>query len=134
MQIELFLSTDGKQTVHVSAPTVEQMNELAPYARALYEKVLNEYGTKAQMWEPVMNGQSNGQARRQRANGEANGQSREDAPHCPEHGTPMALRNGRYGRFFSCARKMPDGTWCKRTAKVVRQDDGQHQPSLHAQA
>jgi hypothetical protein len=34
--IELYLSTDGKHTVHVAAETRAAMDELAPYARRLY--------------------------------------------------------------------------------------------------
>ena len=44
--IELFLSTDGKHTVHVTANTPEEMATLAPKAKALYKKVLEEFGTK----------------------------------------------------------------------------------------
>jgi hypothetical protein len=43
--IELYLSSDGKHTVHVAAETPEAMNKLAPYARSLYEQVLAQYGT-----------------------------------------------------------------------------------------
>jgi len=49
--IELFLSSDGKHTVHVSAETPEELAELAPKAKALYEKVIESYGNKAQMWQ-----------------------------------------------------------------------------------
>ena len=47
--IELYLSSDGKHTVHVSATTPEQLERLEPGANALYERVLQRYGTKAQM-------------------------------------------------------------------------------------
>ena len=60
--IELFLSTDGKHTVHVTADTFAQMAELAPQAKAFYQKVLAEFGTKAQMWKAAENGQGNGHA------------------------------------------------------------------------
>lgn len=132
--IELYLSSDGKHTVHVTAHTQEQMNELAPYARALYEKVLAHYGTKAQMWGEAINSQ----ARRKRVNGQADGQARVGkrvdtpeqaremvAPRCPEHATPMAYRQGRYGAFWSCPRKNPDGSWCTRTQQVTRAGNGQ---------
>ena len=60
--IELFLSSDGKHTVHVSADTPEQLAELAPKAKALFEKVLVMFGTKAEMGEAVINNKANGHA------------------------------------------------------------------------
>jgi hypothetical protein len=51
--IELFLSSDGKHTVHVSAETPEEITELAPKAKALYDKIVESYGNKAQMWQLV---------------------------------------------------------------------------------
>lgn len=131
--IELYLSSDGKHTVKISAQDREEMDKLAPYARGLYEKVLSAYGTKAQMWGEAMNGD----AKRQKANGNANGQSRRGkrvdtpeqareafAPRCPEHGVPMRYRQGRYGAFWSCARKDADGNWCSYTRDVSRSDNG----------
>ena len=49
--IERFLSSDRKHTVHVSAETPEELAELAPRTRALYEKVIESQGNKAQMWQ-----------------------------------------------------------------------------------
>ncbi len=54
--IELFLSSDGKHTVHVAAKSVAEMKALAPVAKELYQEVLAEFGTKAAMWQSVMNG------------------------------------------------------------------------------
>ena len=49
--IELYLSSDGKHTVHVSTETLEEIVELAPKAKALYDKIVEAYGNKAQMWQ-----------------------------------------------------------------------------------
>ena len=49
--IELSLSSDGKHTVHISAETPEELAELAPKAKALYDKIVESYGNKAQMWQ-----------------------------------------------------------------------------------
>lgn len=54
MAIEIFLSTDGKQTIHVTAETEEEMNKWLPYARKLYDKIVKTLGTKAEMWEKAM--------------------------------------------------------------------------------
>lgn len=133
--IELYLSSDGKHTVHAKADTPEQMNELASHAKALYEAVLSEYGTKAQMWGKAGSGRSDGQARKGRRVDTVEQARQAVAPRCPEHQTPMAYRQGRYGAFWSCPRKQPDGSWCEHTSKVARQGDGQQQTHrLHAQA
>ena len=40
--IDLYLSTDGKHTVHVSADSPEQLNQLAPHAMKLYGAVIKK--------------------------------------------------------------------------------------------
>jgi hypothetical protein len=127
--IELFLSTDGKHTVHASAQTPEEMAKLAPVAKALYQKVLEEYGTKAQLWQAAING--NGHAK---SNGRAPvvkridpvAQAQADAiPRCPMHQRPMVFRQGRMGPFWSCPTRKPDGRWCQVTKEVVTVGNGQ---------
>ena len=123
--IELYLSSDGKHTVHVSAETPAQMNELAPYARGLYERVLQQYGTKPQLWEAARNGQANGQT-------PAAKESAPAVPHCPEHQTPLKYRKGRFGSFWSCPTRQPDGSWCTCTQQVAPATNGHQAPSLPA--
>jgi hypothetical protein len=127
--IELYLSTDGKHTVHVSAQTQEEMMALAPLAKALYQKVLEDYGTKAAMWQSAVNG--NGHAKSQ---GNAQVSKRIDTvaqaqaeviPHCPIHQRPMVFRQGRMGPFWSCPTRKPDGRWCQVTKEVVTVGNGQ---------
>ena len=128
--IELFLSSDGKHTVHVSADTPEQMATLVPHAMTLYQDVLATYGTKAQMWGDAIQNKGNG-------NGHTNGQTtvgkRADtveqareivAPLCPAHQTPMTYRKGRYGDFWSCHTRKPDGRWCNVTYEVTKAGNG----------
>lgn len=45
---ELFLSTDGKHTVHVKASSVQTRKEALKWAKAVYETVKERYGTKQQ--------------------------------------------------------------------------------------
>jgi len=112
--IELYLSTDGKHTVHVQASDREEMNKMYPFARALYQKVTNSLGTKPQLWNGVINGQ-------RKTNGQSFGKIIDTpeqaqavlAPVCPVHETPMKLREGQYGKFWSCGRRNPDGSWCQ---------------------
>ena len=115
--MELFLSSDGKHTVHVSAQTAKEMEQLLPNAKAVYEAVVHEYGTKAEMWKHGGN-----------KNGKPNGKSHDGAqaavvpepegPLCPVHKTPMAYREGRYGAFWSCPKRMDYGRWCDCTIEV----------------
>jgi hypothetical protein len=113
--IELYLSSDGKHTVHVSAETRAQMDELAPYAKGLYERVLEQYGTKPQLWEAARNGQ----------NGARVQSPQPEAPRCPEHDRPMRYRKGRFGDFWSCPTRQPDGSWCAYTVQVPQPANGQ---------
>ncbi len=110
--MELFLSSDGKHTVHVSAETPDEMIKLLPQAKLIYESVVRTYGTKAQMWEKIGNG--NGHAK-------GNGKRTEEAPVCPVHKKPMAYREGRYGDFWSCPTRTADGSWCPCTFDVSGQ-------------
>lgn len=126
--IELFLSTDGKHTVHASAETPEEMEQLAPKAKALYQKVLAEFGTKAQMWQTAMSGQSNGQSKSsvpavKRIDTVAQARAAV-TPHCPMHHKPMVYRQGRLGPFWSCNTRKPDGRWCPITKEAAGADDG----------
>jgi hypothetical protein len=114
--IELFLSTDGKHTVHVAAETPEALAKLIPAAKALYQQVLGEYGAK---------GQGNGQAgvgKRTAAPGQTYAA---DAPVCPAHQKPMVLRRGRWGPFWSCPTRKQSGEWCNVTQEVHRAGNGQ---------
>ena len=116
--IELFLSTDGKHTVHVTANTPEEMATLAPKAKALYKKVLEEFGTKAQMWQWLKNSQSNGQATGKRS-GTVEHARKTTIPRCVVHqDVPMVKRQGRNGAFWSCAVPKPDGGLCRITQGV----------------
>ena len=97
--LELYLSTDGKHTVHAAAQTPEEMAKLAPVAKALYQKVLEEFGTKAALWQSVINGNghTNGQAK---SNGHApvvkrmdTGVQEDAIPHCPIGYLPVLRGN-----------------------------------------
>ena len=125
--IELYLSSDGKHTVHAAADTPEQLHRLVPSASQLYEQVLGSYGTKAQMWQEATNARSNGGAKTTPPNGAPAGAKEDNVPRCPVHGRPMVYRRGRYGAFWSCPTRMPNGVWCTVTREV---DDGQSNPKL----
>lgn len=119
--IELFLSSDGKHTVHVSADTPEQLKDLVPAAKVLYREVITEFGTKAQ---PMITDLSNAHAAvGKRIDTVAQAQAAV-APQCPMHKTAMKLRQGRLGPFWSCSRRQPDGCWCQVTQDVTDTANG----------
>ena len=129
--IELYLSSDGKHTVHVTAETPEEMERLAPHAKALYQQVLAEYGTKAEMWREAHNGNGH-------SNGHATVGKRVDtvqeaqalyAPVCPIHQKEMVLRNGKRGQFWSCHTQFTNGEWCKVTQEVAKAPSTQSYPA-----
>jgi len=122
--IELFLSSDGKHTVHVSADTPEQLAELAPKAKALFEKVLEKFGTKAEMWEAVINRRGNREAKEGKRIDTVEQARQAVAPKCPMHQTAMVYRQGRFGAFWSCPVKKPDGRWCQVTKEVSESREG----------
>lgn len=119
--IELFLSSDGKHTVHVSAGTPEQLRELVPAANALYRDVLATYGTKAQLWG---NGHSNGQATVGKRVDTVEQARDLVVPSCPVHQKAMVYKHGRYGDFWSCHQRKPDGRWCNVTYEVTKTGNG----------
>jgi hypothetical protein len=118
--IDLYLSTDGKHTVHVSAETAEVLYKLAPHARALYETVVKNYGNKAQMWQGAITGKATepkvlpAMAVPQ----PAAAKPADGAPLCPVHHRPMAYRQGRRGAFWSCPARYDDGSWCRNTQNI----------------
>lgn len=122
--IELFLSTDGKHTVHVTADTFAQMAELAPQAKAFYQTLLFEFGTKAQMWQTAGNGNGNGHATFGKRIDTVEQAQEAVTPRCPLHHTPMKYREGRLGPFWSCGRRKPNGAWCQHTQEATETGNG----------
>ena len=110
--IELFLSSDGKHTVHAAADTPEQLERLEPSARLLYERVLGTYGTKAEMWREATHAKGNGGAEPAAPNGQVEEDGDAQAPRCPIHGRKMVRRHGRFGDFWSCPTRQLNGSWC----------------------
>ncbi|MCX6705350.1 MAG: hypothetical protein NT162_03390 [Candidatus Woesebacteria bacterium] len=53
-EIELYLSTDGKHTVHYKAQTPEGRKKGLAVAMKLFDAIKDKYGTKADMWGDAM--------------------------------------------------------------------------------
>jgi hypothetical protein len=112
--IELYLSSDGKHTVHISVETPEELNRILPVGRNLYEGIVASYGSKPEMWQKAMNGKP---AERQLPPPMAPATAQ--PPLCPVHGQPMHLRQGKKGYFWSCSRKDQFGNWCTQTINAA---------------
>jgi hypothetical protein len=123
--IELYLSSDGKHTVHVSAETPQELSELAPSARQLYETILQSYGSKAQMWQEAGIVKAHTKALPVEPKRIDTPQMAEAAvsPRCPVHDKPLKLRQGVYGTFWSCSIRNPNGRWCPITKEVDSKGD-----------
>lgn len=92
--IELYLSSDGKHTVHVSADTPEQLRDLVPAAKVLYREVVAEFGAKSPMLPEATPAPSNGHtAVGQRIDTVAQAQAAV-TPHCPLHKTAAETAPG----------------------------------------
>ena len=89
------------------------MAKLAPKAKALNQAVLKEIGTKPQLWDEAMNGKS----RLGKRADEVKAAEEAVRPRCPVHDTPMGKVQGRYGSFWACHRRSPDGNWCQEKAE-----------------
>lgn len=122
--IELFLSSDGKNTVRISADTPEQLRDLVPFAKALYREVVAEFGTKGQVLPEVTSSTGNGHVTVGKRIDTVAQAEAAVTPLCPMHKTAMKLRQGRLGPFWSCPRRKPDGRWCQVTQDVTDTENG----------
>ena len=115
--IELYLSSDGKHTVHVSADTPETLAKLLPQAKTIYDAVVLKYGTRARMWQEVRNGKALNGAKTKPA-------PRAGQPVCPVHHRAMVYRQGRFGAFWSCSARSANGAWCMVTKDATKPSNG----------
>lgn len=129
IMIELFLSSDGKHTVHIAADSPEEFKALTPHAKAYYEAIVEHYGNKAQMWQGAVSVKPNGKSEpKMGKKTDTPEQTTETvAPQCPMHHQPMAFRQGRFGAFWSCKVRKPDGRWCQVTQDA--DDSGKPTPA-----
>jgi len=73
---EIYFSTDGKHTVHAKASTAEGRKSGLEWAFKAYERIVERLGTKAEMWESVVNKTDKTQYK------------------CDQCGQPAALKSG----------------------------------------
>lgn len=58
---------------------------------------------------------------------------------CGVHGTEMNLRDGQWGKYWSCGKKNADGSWCKwkapkPTTEMQKFDDSLNKSASHMDA
>ena len=93
---EIWLSTDGKQTVHVKADTTEGRTNGFVWAKKVYDEIKLEYGTKQEL-----NKKTYAQPEKE--------VDTKSPGYCPIHKEMMTEREGKFGKFFS---HNVDGKWC----------------------
>lgn len=102
-EFELFLSTDGKHTVHIKADTDEGREKGGTYAAKVFDAIKAKYGTKQEQSAKAYNGNAHKE------------EVQQESKVCPDHGVEMTSKQGKYGKFWS--HKLTDGTWCNRKEK-----------------
>ena len=107
-EAEVFLSTDGKHTVHFKAQTSNGRVQGYVWARETYKNLVEAFGTKAQMWEKTMSKETS----------KTPVTASPVAPQCGIHGTPMVWKTGNSkttGKpyaFWSCPTRNADNSYC----------------------
>lgn len=106
-EFELFLSSDGKNTVRIKASTPNGRKEGMAYARKVYDRLLARYGTKAEQYTKTNGIQTD----------------KKVAPTCPVHGSTMVWKEGeskttgKHYAFWACDTKNADGSFCNAKPK-----------------
>jgi hypothetical protein len=91
-ELELFLSTDGKHTVHTTIHDITKSEEALSKARTLYDKVVEKYGL-----QPTRSG---GFQKKQSA-------PKQSAGECLKHHVPMFLNKN--SKPYHMDRTRPEG-------------------------
>lgn len=91
---QVILSTDGKHTVIATSDNPAEGKAAVAWARETYDELVRRYGLKHEQYK---NGGENG---------------KEAVPICAVHKVPMVKQDGRYGPFWSCHKRNPDGSFC----------------------
>ena len=94
---QVFLSSDGKHTVVVSADNQVEATQGLQWAQTTYEAIVGRYGLKGQ--QPKTNGEQPAPAA-----------TLEAVPECAVHLLPMVRVEGKHGPFWSCHQRNADGS------------------------
>ncbi|MCL4552141.1 MAG: hypothetical protein M1305_01090 [Candidatus Marsarchaeota archaeon] len=86
---QVTLSTGGRVAVTVTSDDQKALREAFAWARETYTK---------------LTAKTNGK--------EENQGKDEDVPTCAVHNVPMVKRSGKYGEFWSCQKRNPNGSYC----------------------
>lgn len=107
--------------VNVYADTPDECNELVNYVDQNYATWV-AVGHAAIATKNVVNAMPDSTVAPPAAAGQALPQPVQQAAapagHVCDCGQPMSLRNGKFGQFYSCSKRMDDTTRCKKTINV----------------
>jgi len=90
---------DGNHQVSVTTDDPVSAQGALEWAKKVYDEIVAAYGFQDQEMNP--NNASN-----------AVSQVTEDTPICPIHQAQMVKQQGKFGSFWSCHQRSPDGSWC----------------------
>jgi len=88
-KLKIIFSTDGKHTVMVGTDelTKEEVEKSYKLAGYFYKKMLKEFGEGTRVIKEKEAAKKNGG----------------NMPNCPKCGSPMVLREGKWGEFWGCS-------------------------------
>lgn len=85
---QITVTEDGRQSVVVTSDDPVAAKAAAAWAKQNYDALLAE------------------------PDADDPGEGIEETPVCPIHHEPMVRQQGRYGPFWSCHKRNPDGSFC----------------------
>ena len=94
---QITLAVDGRHTVTVTTDDPANTKAALTCGRALYEALVQRYGTPGAAPTTSHNEAYDGTA---------------EAPRCAVHAVPMVRMDGKHGPFWSCHQRTEDGRFC----------------------
>lgn len=104
--LELFLSSDGKHTVRIETKTEAERNIAIPYAKVLYKKIIEEFGTKQEQAVKAYSAKPSFPD----DSGPVAQDGQEEIPICPKHHKPMT--KGQWGWYCKSKDDSQPKGWC----------------------
>jgi hypothetical protein len=108
-KFEIYMSTDGKHTIHAGADTVEEFDKVVGVVKQHFEKMYIEQKEKANLKTNFNKAGGSVDSKTQYAD-----RFTSEGKMCPIHNVPMVERTGKFGKFYS--HKAEEG-WCNGKAK-----------------
>src|SRR5688572_14572884 len=96
---QVTLSSDGRPEISVTSDDPKAAADAIPWLTQTYVTLLSDAKAMPKAGTTLQQEQA-----------------AEEPPICPVHQLPMVRVRGRKGPFWSCHRKLADGSWCTSTA------------------